>query len=338
MKNDVLADHRLYCAFSVRYQHVGLTHVLMPGQALPVWDASKLCRIGPELDIVLITLSMDGAEEFVPMPGMPGLGRGRYRAARQNIEVGNAESTERTLVQQAGLYALGGASGISVLRPNRLPLGLGLYESAVAASDSRLQHEQQPITLQQAEPIVSRLQDRQSEIFLPMPRLYATMASGEGTHEAIDVTDTGEPVFLTETMLPVCACPVADIDMLELCDKATAHLRRLGAVKVWLGLDLVAAGDSAANCTEREPVTTAQVLEGKARSPVLYTLPHGQPADYYAPLRFESKAKLSALFRGQDRLAQEFIPIGRSAQIVVEAPSLLQFDQQCLAQAGMPTV
>lgn len=335
MSKDPLADHRLYCTFSVRYKINGRTHILMPGQAFPVYDAVKMGRQGPEFDIVLVTMSMDRDEEFVPQPGYPGLVRERYRTALKNIACNNAETQEHTLAQQGKLYSLGGASGISVLRPHRLPLGVGLYQSPVSASDPRLQHEEQPITLAQAEPIVSKLCNRQSEMFLPLPRFYIESEAGQGNVEAKAVTCEHENLRLTESTIPVCACPVTDIDMLDLQAKVIAHFDRTQAKRVWLGLDLLPVDDAGNNYTLQDPVTVEDVLDGKAPSPVMYTLPHGSATDYYAPLRFESKAKLNALFRGKDRLETEFIPYSRAmTQIVTVAPAELDV---CLAEAGLPT-
>jgi hypothetical protein len=301
-----MKNMRLHCTYSVRYKLDGVTHILMPGQALPVYDVSTLGRTGPEFDIVLVVMSTDQNNEFVAAPGLPALKRESYRTALQVLEGNRADTDARLAAQQAQIYALGGASGISVLRPHRLALGVGVFGEEMAWNDPRQQHEDRPLTMAQAEPMLSRLGTKRSELLLPLPRLYAEVDGGKMLAVAVDGELKGG---LVETMLPVCPCPLgADIDMLDMLGKTSAHLHRLGATRVWLALDPYEAGSPEEEFTLKSPVTSEQVRMAQAPSPVLYVLPHGSEADYFAPLRFESKAKVNALYRGQDSLDIEVIP------------------------------
>lgn len=302
---------RLFCTYSVRYKHADVSHVLMPGQAVPVYDASTMVRSGPELDIVLVVLSMDENEEFYTQPGMPWLKRESYRAAKQVCESWSAGDEESLMVKQARIYALGGASSISILRPHRLPLGIGVFDDKISWMDPRDQHERHPITMAQAEPIVSKLPRRKSDVLLPLPRFY--IEAKDGAFEAWDVgvNSPGDaPLRLNELLLPVCPRPLgSEVDMLELLAKSIRHIVAMGRGRIWLGQELNPAGQPGFELVTRDPVTEEQVKTAQAPSPSLYVLPHGSAEDYVAPLRVETKARVDALFRDVDHIGQDLLPM-----------------------------
>jgi hypothetical protein len=329
---------QLWCTFSVRYQHAGKSCVLMPGQALPVYDADRLGRCGPETDIVLVTMSVRASdEEFVPAPGTPHLTRERYRGACDLQAANQDTDIARAVVQQAKMYPMGGASAISMLRPHALPVGVGVYATPSTSRDPRPDSEERPLTMAQAEPIARQLAaERKASVFLPLPKLYAERADGTGEWiaAAVGVESPGQ-VRLVETLLPVCACPLGDdVDVLELCSKAVAHLRRLGAVRVWLGLDLLKVDHPDQPYVVPDPVTVTEVQQGRAASPQMYALPHGSSADYWLPLRFATKSMVNALWRGQDRLDMDFFPMYQGSDVRYQAVPPVVIN--VLEESGLP--
>ncbi len=290
---------QLYCAFSVRYTDDanGRKCVLQPGQVIPVWDAQKLCRCGPEVDIVLVTLTMNNGE-LEPGLGMPFIPAARYRAAKQLHE--HAEQECQRILDQAALYELGGASTVSILRPHRLPVGIGLYNDVVNSWAPERQYFERGITYAKAFPMVETM-ERESSEFLPLPRLYV-----DGTKRAgFSVTESCEIVGLQESMLPVCPRPV-QVDLMDAFAAAVEHFNRLGTSRVYLGFDIPEAASAQVSAICDKQVTAEEVRNHKHPGPKMYTIPHGT-RDYYEGIRRESMRRLDLLLQGIDEEPAELV-------------------------------
>ncbi len=333
--NANLKQARLHCTFSVRYNHNGEQCVLQPGQVVPVYDGKKLARSGPDLDIVVVVLSVDEKGEFIAQPGLPALKRESYRTARDMLANKSANIDLALVVQQARLYALGGASGTTVIRPHRLPLGIGVFDDVVAWDDQRKQVESHTMTLAQAEPL-RKLEERSSELLFPLPRFY--IEAPDGKYEGVSVgVDTPGNVRLNELLLPVCPCPLGDdVEMMELLSKAVRHIYAMGNGRIWLGYEVAEAGAPEVDTVTREAVTAQQVRNAQGAAPVMYVLPHGGAEDYFAPLRFESRAKVNALYQGRDRLEDELLPMYSANAVDMDMVVPMALDT-ALADAGLPT-
>ena len=264
-RGESLSDLRLYCAFSATYTIRGVTHILQPGQAIPVWDAKNLRRVGPELKITLVTLSVDSQGELVPDAGMPALPLSRYGAALDLVDAlgGDAEDDDLLMLNQARLHALGGASGVATLRPHRLPLGIGLGRGIVSSRTPVPEFEERTTTLAEAYPLMRRLHPRHAP-YLPLPRLFVECEAGDNAWRGCDVMGD-EPILLalTECMLPVCTRPLEHTDTYDLLAWAMSHFSRLKATRVWLGLELREEAQWSENLM-RPRVTVEQMMAGEA--------------------------------------------------------------------------
>lgn len=307
-------DLKMYCAFTLRYTNEsGEKCVLMPGQVLPVWDAKTLQRIGPDFEIVMVLLTVDANGELVPAPGAPAIPASRYRAALKLMEF--APEDAREVLAQASLYELGGASTISVLRPHRLPVGVGMFFAAIGTTEPAMQYEEHGINYKTAFPLVETM-DKEIATTFPLPRLYVEGAD----YAAISVSEEGsDPVGLQQCMLPVCPRPIKDQPFLDLFSEAHAHLDRLGAKRVYIGYELETATSTKLGEVCDRTVTVQEVQQHKVRGPKLYILPHGGK-DYYELIKQESQQRLSLLMQGTDRCPQGVV-IGdpRTTNVVEQA-------------------
>jgi hypothetical protein len=307
-------DLKMYCAFTLRYTNdAGEKCVLMPGQVLPVWDVRTLRRAGPDFEIVLVLLTVGANGELVPAPGAPVIPASRYRAALKLMEF--APEDAREVLAQASLYELGGASTIAVLRPHRLPVGVGVFFAPIGTTEPAMQYEEHGINYKTAFPLVETMERAEADTF-PLPRLYV-----EGTdYAAISVSEEGsDPVGLQECMLPVCPRPTKDKQLLDLFSATTAHLERLGAKRVYIGYNLEHATSTKLGEVCDRMVTVQEVQQHKVPGPKLYTLPHGGK-DYYELVKQESQQRLSLLMQGIDRCPSGVV-IGdpRATHVVVQA-------------------
>ena len=324
------ADLKLYCAFTVRYtDDEGKKCVLMPGQVLPVWDARKLCRIGFDLDIVLVLLTVDGNGELVPALGLPAIPASRYRAALKLAEFATNEARE--VMAQASLYELGGASTIAVLRPHRLPIGIGMFYAPVSSSGPEMQYEERGLNYKTAFPLVETM-ERVSTDTLPMPKLYV-----EGTDFAgMDVSSSAGAaiVGLQECMLPVCPRPVQGKHLLDVFSAAEGHLHRLHAKRVYIGYSLHEATSTKLGDVIDRSVTVQEVQGHKAPGPKLFTIPHGSSKDYYEGIKQESQQRLSLLLSGSDHTPIELVIGDPTVVNVVTNDAMECFGN--LAEAAFP--
>ena len=243
------------------------------------------------MDIVLVTLTVNNGE-LEPGLGMPFIPASRYRAAQQLHQ--HAEEECQRILDQAALYELGGASTVSILRPHRLPVGIGMYNDVVNSWAPERQYEERGITYSKAFPMVETM-ERVSSEFLPLPRLYVDGDKRAG----FNVTESCEIMGLRESMLPVAPRPMS-VDLMDVFSASVEHFNRLGASRVFLGYDIPEATSTRVSGICDKQVTAEEVRENKYPGPRMYTIPHGGPRDYYEGIKRESRQRLELLLQGND--------------------------------------
>ena len=296
----------MYATYTVKYKIAGKVHILQPGQALMVWSSNDWDRVGVDLEICLLTLTATDSGELSGQPGYASLSHRDYEVASRSAKPG---AEEARVLDQAKLAPLGGASRLAIIRPHRLPIGMGVRNADVSTQDKRSQYEEHKVTYSQAIGPVKKF-NRRAETILPMPKLFIETPNGSAVGR--DVLEGGKIVRLQETMLPVFPVPFqGDETTMEFSAAAWDHLKRLGAGgggRVFLGFDIYPGRDNTQS-TLPEPVDLERHRATFAGDSVLYTMPHGPADDYEQYLRLESEVKVHALLTGRDALYTEEIPL-----------------------------
>jgi hypothetical protein len=182
-----------------------------------------------------------------------------------------------------------------VLRPHRLPVGIGVEQAPVSSSGPARQYEERGISYKEAFPLMETMERVHSDT-LPLPRLYV-----EGTDFAAVLVsaESSDNIGLQECMLPVCPRPIKGQHLLDVFSAAEGHLHRLHAKNVYIGYDIQeVTSTKVCEILDRE-VYAEEVRAHKVPGPKLFTLPHGGK-DYYEGIKSESQQRLSFLLAGND--------------------------------------
>ncbi len=317
-----LEEYRINATFTVRYKHEGQWYILQPGQLLPVWSVEHWDRCGPEVEVCLVTASMDPSMELVNLPGRQQISQEKYLLAKRSSR---PDREEAQILDSAKLTPLGGASRFTILRPHRLPLGFGLFQAPMSGYDRKHQWEGHPLTMAQ---IIEPLQKfrHQSETILPLPRLF--IADANGAAKGRDITEGGAVVKVKEVLLPVAPVPFDEDgnpgDPMDLAVQAARHLENLGGGMVYIGFGIYAGHDTTPSVPP-EMISLEKHREVYAKESIMYTLPHGPADDFFAHIKAESRIRMEALFRGDDGLDDHTIPVpefipGQHTEVVHQVP------------------